>query len=92
MSRCPSNPAKHRRTSQGHGKDGRGSPLNPHKLPLKKHQWEGHGDERVCVHCGAKPKRTRGAVVVNKPYYMDPEFQTKFKPINDEVIKNAKKA
>ena len=91
MGRCLENPVKHRRMSQGHGKDGHGSPLNSHKLPLKKHHWEGHGDDRKCEHCGKKPNRTKGAVVVNKPYYMNPEFQAKFKPINDQVIKDAKR-
>lgn len=92
MGRCPSNPKKHRRVSQSHGKNDHSGDLNPHKRPLKKHQWEGHGDERECVHCHTKPKRTKGAVVVKKPYYLDPDYIAKFKPVNDQVIKEARRA
>lgn len=87
MSRCKSNPAKHRRVSKGHGKNNTGGQLNSHKLPLKKHTWAGHGDERRCVHCGKIPDRIRGAVIVKAPYWANDEYQAKMDKITDEIQK-----
>lgn len=77
MSRCAKNPAKHRRVSKGHGKNSVGGPLSPHALPLKKHAWVGHGNERHCEHCKKQHKQTTGAVIINPPYWVDSDYQKK---------------
>lgn len=48
-----------RRVGKPHGSHSHGSSLNPYKHGLKGHTWGGHGNERICLNCGCRPRHMR---------------------------------
>jgi len=57
MTRCPMK-RKHR-VSKPHGPHSHGAGKNDYKHGMIGHTWKGHGQERRCSECGAKPRHMR---------------------------------
>lgn len=56
--KCPKGRPK-RRVAKPHGSHSHLSEKRPYKHSIRGHTWKGHGKDRRCEKCGAKPRHSQ---------------------------------